>query len=257
MGHPSARYFVDPDDPRAPPQDVWDAMTPDERAEVLASLPSDFPVSEAAPPEGDPHFEAVVNARQVLRGHFGRIGGRVYIASDLPVYYPGERMFAPDLIAIREVETHPREHWTVSHEGKGLDLAIEFLWSGRRAKDLRDNVHRYARLGIPEYFVFDLRRSRLYGYTLQDAARAYEPVVPQGGRYASRVLGLELTVEGSRLRFLYAMSPVPDMEEMIARLDTMVDEMTEKHDRAERRAEEAERRLAEALAELARLKSTE
>lgn len=32
-----------PDDPRAPPQDVWDALTPAERARVIAALPAQGP----------------------------------------------------------------------------------------------------------------------------------------------------------------------------------------------------------------------
>jgi hypothetical protein len=56
-------YRVDPDDPRAPPQELWDRLTPEERARIVASLPSEFPVSERTPPEGDPHFEAKVRTR--------------------------------------------------------------------------------------------------------------------------------------------------------------------------------------------------
>lgn len=40
MGWPSSRYVINPDDPRAPPQEVWDAMSDAERADVLANLPS-------------------------------------------------------------------------------------------------------------------------------------------------------------------------------------------------------------------------
>jgi predicted Fe-S protein YdhL (DUF1289 family) len=35
-------YVVDPDDPRAPPQEVWERMTADERKRVIDSLPSEF-----------------------------------------------------------------------------------------------------------------------------------------------------------------------------------------------------------------------
>ncbi len=277
------QYVVDDDDPRAPPHDVWVAMTERERRIQLEALPSEFPVSEAAPPEGDPHFGAVVEAREVLRSHFGRTGGRVYIGNDLPVYYPGARMFAPDVIAVRDVETHEREHWTVSAEGKGLDLALEILWSGRRTKDLRDNVVRYAKLGILEYFVFDKRKRALQGYRLPGkSARAYERIVPQGGCYASRVLGLDLSLEGDRLRFLSGLAPLPNAAERAARLDALLDAMTEDRDAEAKRAEEeaeraeeeakraeeeakraeeeakradaAEQRLVEALTEVERLK---
>jgi nucleotide-binding universal stress UspA family protein len=43
-----ARYVVDPDDPRAPSQEVWDRLTEDERAQVLASLPSKRAAEEEA-----------------------------------------------------------------------------------------------------------------------------------------------------------------------------------------------------------------
>jgi len=33
-------WVIDPDDPRAPPQEIWDRMSPDERQRVLDELPS-------------------------------------------------------------------------------------------------------------------------------------------------------------------------------------------------------------------------
>lgn len=244
-------------------------MSEDERREVVASLPSDLPLSAGAPPEGDTHFEEVVRTRDVLRGYFRRTGRRVYIANNLGVYYPGERLFAPDLLAVVDVELHPRDSWVVDVEGKGLDLALEVLWSGRRAKDLRDNVVRYASLGIPEYFVFDRRRLRIEGYRLPSAhAREYQRIVPQTGRYASRVLALELGIEGHKLRFFHAEAPLPESAELISRLDASLTEAIARSEASEqraeeetrraqeetRRAEDLERRLAEAVAELERLR---
>ncbi len=43
-----------------------------------------------------------------------------------------------------------------------------------------DNVERYARLGIPEYFVYDRKRQDLRGYRLPSPeARRYQRIVPQ------------------------------------------------------------------------------
>jgi Uma2 family endonuclease len=246
-------YRVNLDDPRAPSQDEWDRLTPEQRKQVLDNLPSEFPISEAEPPEGDPHFNAKSGARAVLGSHFARIGRRVYLACELPVYYPGEKMFAPDLIAVLDVETHEREHWTVSAEGKGLDLAIEVHFRGRSKKDLTENVERYARLGITEYFVFDRRRLRLVGYRLADPEasqkkgkkQAYQPILPQGGMYSSRVLGLDLRVDGTKLRFYYSAAPLPEADELIASLQTMLDRIEERVLAAEERAEEAERQREE------------
>lgn len=270
MSEAQRNYIVDPDDPRAPPVDVWERLTPEERGDVLANLPSEFPVSESAPPEGDVHYDEVASVRDVLRGFFRRTGRRVYIGNNLPVYYPGEPMFSPDVIAITDVESHSRDHWTVSHEGKGVEVALEVLWLGRRKKDLQDNVDRYARLGISEYFIFDRRRLRLVGYRLPSAdARTYQPLLPQGGRLLSRVLGLELTIDGERLRFLLGGARLPDSAELIARLDASLDAAEHRAEEESRRAEEearraeeearraadAERRLLGALAEIERLKS--
>ncbi|MDC0685033.1 hypothetical protein [Sorangium atrum] len=40
-------WVIDPDDPRAPPQELWDRMAPEERQRVLDTLPSKFDISEA------------------------------------------------------------------------------------------------------------------------------------------------------------------------------------------------------------------
>ncbi|HYO53757.1 Uma2 family endonuclease [Archangium sp.] len=261
-------YRIDPDDPRAPPQEVWERLTPEERARLVDGLPSEFPVSEASPPEGDPHFVAKVRTREVLGGFFSRAGRKVYLACELPVYYPGERMFAPDVIAIVGVETHERMRWVVSAEGKGLDLALEIHVAGERRKDLERNVERFARLGIREYFLFDRGRLRLTGWRLEEGRRGYRAILPQQGFFASEVLGLNLKVEGERLRFHHGGAPLLEADEMIAMLKRRAQESEAHHVeevrlraeevrlRAEetRRREEAERRLAEALAELARLR---
>lgn len=261
-------WVIDPDDPRAPPQEIWDRMTPEERQRVLDTLPSEFEVSEASPPEGDFHFNPKVAARDTLGGYFERIGRRVYLACELPVYYPAERMFAPDLIAVLDVEVKERAHWSVSAEGKGIDLALEILWSGSSKKDLEDNVTRYASLGISEYFIFDRRHRRLRGYRLAPDSARYQPLVPQEGRLASAVLELELGLEEDRLRFFQGQTALPETRELLAKLGTMMGDLEARLEQTERRLEEerrrveeqqrrlaeVERRLAETLAELERLK---
>jgi len=242
-------------------------MTEAERAEVRATLPSEFPL--LAVPEGDPHFNAKVNARDTLRRHFERIGRKVYLACELPVYYPDEAMFAPDIIAVRDVELKERMSWIVSDEKKGLDLAIEVHVAGDKRKDVERNVERYARLKIPEYFVFEWSRRRLTGYRLRDGGKSsYQAIIPQAGRYTSLVLGLELAVVESGLRFFYGIGQVPDADQLIRQLEGMVsqvearaeeearmrEEETRKREEETRKREDAEHRLAEALAELERLK---
>lgn len=60
MAEPVVSWTVDPDDPRAPPSEIWDRLTPSQREDVVENLPSEFPPDEANPPEGDEHWHAIV-----------------------------------------------------------------------------------------------------------------------------------------------------------------------------------------------------
>lgn len=264
-----AGYVFDPEDPRAPTEEQWSQMTPVERARVVDMLPSSLPL-ELFPPEGDAHHNAKERAKSTLGDFFRRAGRKVYLSSELAVFYPGERVFAPDVLAVLDVETHERPKWTAAAEGKGLDFVLEVHVGGDRDKDLVTNVERYARLGIPEYFVFDRARVRLHGFRLPAAegagkarARTYERMVPQAGRFPSAVLGLDLVLDGDRLRFFAGNAPLEDSDEMIARLGSMLDkviareeELAAELENERNMREDAERRLVEALAEIERLKKS-
>ena len=240
----AARFVVDPRDPRAPPQELWDRLSEPERRRIVASLPSEVPRAE--PPEGDPHRIPKTKAIEALDEYYRRIRRRIYLSAELPVYYPDEPMFAPDLIAVRDVETHERMSWVVSQERRGLDFALEIHVAGSEKKDFQYNVERYARLGIPEYFAFDPVRKRLAGWRLPSAAaRRYEPVLPQEGRWASGVLELDLVVDEGRLRFYRGSAPLLDARELISRLSGMVDTAVRRAEDESRRAERLAARLRE------------
>jgi Uma2 family endonuclease len=247
--------------PRAPTQEEWEAMGPEERARVVESLPGEVTWDEMAMPEGDKHFRAKVRALDVLEGYFAHQRRKVYLGAELPVYYPGERRFAPDLLAVLDVETHEREKWVVSHEGKGLDWVMEVHVGGDRKKDAEYNVERYARLGIPEYFIYDRARERLEAYRLPSPeAREYVRMEPKQGRYTSEVLGLELEVVGDELRLWSGNALLLESGELLARLKEKLEQAQQRAEEEARRREEetrlreeAERRLAELRAELERL----
>nr|WP_309892817.1 Uma2 family endonuclease [Archangium sp.] len=244
-------------------------MSQEERARVVEALPGEVTWDEMAMPEGDLHSQAKMGALQALKGYFSRQRRRVYLGTELPVYYPGERRFAPDLVAVLDAESHPRQKWVVSHEGKGLDWVMEVHVGGDRKKDAEFNVQRYARLGIPEYFIYDRARQRLEAYRLPSPeAREYVPIAATQGRYTSEVLGLELQVQEGRLRFWAGHAMLLEYEEFIDQMETLVaglqrrvDEEARQLEEAERRLadearlrEELERRLAESQAELERLR---
>jgi Uma2 family endonuclease len=248
-------YVFDPDDPRAPTMEQWDRMSRVERAHVKELLPSEGTFDFLPPPEGDIHWEASASARVTLREHFRRTGRKIYISANLGVYYPGERVFAPDVLAVLDVEAHKRASWMVADEGKGLDFVLEIHVDGNLGKDKRTNVVRYARLGIKEYFFFDRKRLTLEGYRLPQAnSTAYQHLVPQAGRFTSEVLGLDLMLEGSRVRFFAGAAALEDADETIARLGAAHEVLERALEEERRLREEADRALAEARAEIERLK---
>ncbi len=131
-------------------------------------------------------------------------------------------------------------------------------------------------LGIREYFVADIPRRRIMAYRLVDPSIAiYTPIVPQGGRYRSEVLGLDLTLEGDAVRFYEGDRRLLDPTERAEALrDELNDALVLRQDAEERSADEAkarrdaearaadeakarhdaERRAADATAELARMR---
>jgi len=220
-------------------------MSAVEREQVLGMLPSELP--RQTMPEGDRHRIPKEKAAEALDEFFRRMGRRVYLSAELPVYYPGEAWFAPDLIAVLDVEAGLREKWVVSAEGKGLDFVLEITLSGDRRKDLERNVVRYASLGIPECFILDLKAQRILGYRLDDLrSGTYCPIVPQGGRWASRVLGLDLVLEGGRIRFYAGSAPLLEADELVARLTSMVDELVRKEEDFAQLLEDERRRTLDA-----------
>jgi Uma2 family endonuclease len=268
-------YVLDPGDPRAPTHEQWELMSPPERERVVAMLPARDPFDLA--PEGDPHRKAKKSAIDALDGFFRRAGRRIYLSSEIGVYYANERRFSPDLLAVLDVEPHDRMTWVVDQEGKGLDFVLEVHVAGDWAKDHLENVERFARLGIHEYFVFDRKQLRLQGHRLLPRTRTYQRLLPQAGHFASEVLGLDLAVDGTKVRFFSGTAPIEDADEQIARLGSMMDEVLAHKEDALRRTEElesklveeqglrkeeqllredAERRLVEALAEIERLKQS-
>ncbi len=263
--------------PQAPTQEEWEAMGPEEQARVVEALPGEVTWDEMAMPEGDKHFGAKVRARDVLGGYFGHQRRKVYLGSELPVYYPAERRFAPDLLAVLDVETHEREKWVVSQEGKGIDWVMEVHVGGDRKKDAVYNVQRYARLGIPEYFIYDRAKERLEGYRLATPeARRYERMKPKQGRFTSEVLGLELEIVNEKLQIWAGNALLLESSELIEQAREKLEAVQARADAEARRAdaevrfreeverritaevqrrEEVERRIAELQAEMARLQA--
>ncbi len=255
--------------PMAPSAEEWEALSAAEREAVVAALPGEVTYDEMAMPEGDRHYKAKARALDVLSGYFRRQRRRIYFAAELPTYYPAVPRFAPDLLAVLDADDHERDKWVVSAEGKGLDWVLEVHVGGDRKKDAERNVERYARLGIPEYFLYDRARNRLFAYRLASPdAEVYTPILPNHGLYQSHVLGLGILVDADRLRFYAGTELLLETEDLIARVQEMCDAAQRRAEdearlrrEAERlreeetlRRESAEQEVARLRAELERLK---
>jgi len=227
----------------APTLDAWRAMSPAEREDLLIQINDILSDPRAAMAEGRPHKKAKSRALDLLGRHFGAMGRVIYLAEEMAVLYPGAEVFTPDVLAVLDVpqpEDDERLAWVVADEDKGLDLVLEVLHRGNRKKDLEDNVERYASLGIPEYFVYDRARQQIHGFRLPGVgARRYQRIVPQAGRFASTVLGLDLAIVQGTLRFFQGESELGGTPGLISRLETMVDELGVKADQASTQAEQA------------------
>ncbi|MBM4318596.1 MAG: Uma2 family endonuclease [Deltaproteobacteria bacterium] len=231
--------------PRSPSVGEWETLSPEQRAEIVASLP-EHEVERSFTPDGTLHWTGQVAAWDTLRRYFDHSGRKVFLAANLAVYYPAEPSFAPDLLAVVDVEPAHRSKWVVLAEGRGIDWVLELHAQGDRRKDLVRNVAWYAQLGIPEYFLYDRGQGLLQGWHLLAAtARRYERIVPQAGRLSSKLLGLELVVEGDRLRFYQGTAQLLEGPELTLRLEQLLAEQAQRVDDEARRAEEEARRAEE------------
>ncbi|MRG95189.1 Uma2 family endonuclease [Polyangium spumosum] len=242
-----------PEPPVTPSEEAWRGMTPEARHKFLVEVIDALSDPRLTMGDGRPHFNAKRRATDRLRRHFDALHRVIYLAEEMNVLYPGERAFCPDILAVLDVpepEDDERMAWVVVDEGRGIDLAIEVVYEGNRKKDLVDNVERYARLGIPEYFVYDRKRQDLRGYRLPSPdARRYQRIVPQGGRHASGVLGLDLAIVDGRLEFFYGMAAIFGTEDLIGRLQGMMQSLETKAEQARTEAEQARTEAEQARTE--------
>ena len=238
--------------PIAPSEDEWQKMTPDERERLLEKVLDALSDPRRLMSEGRPHKKAKSRALDLLGLHFNAVGRVIYLAEEMAVMYPGEEVFTPDVLAVLDVpqpEDDLRMAWVVADEKKGLDFVLEVLYRGDRNKDLVANVERYARLGIPEYFIYDRARQQIHGYRLTGPdVKRYQRIVPQGGRYSSKVLGIDMVIQGGTLRFFQGSAELISSEDLIGRLTGMVEELEAKAQLAEAEIEQAKAETEQAKA---------
>ena len=244
-----------------PTREQWDRMSEAERnmkeARIIAALEREFNMMG----ETTLHFDARASATEVLRRYFKDQGKEVFVASDLHTLYPGERAFYPDLLVVFDAPDHHRRSWNVLREGKGLDFALEILSRETKRKDLVEKLNLYARVGIPEYIIFDPDALRLRGYRL--VKNIYQEMVEKDGYCFSNVLGLQVRVDGDKIRFSVPEGlEIPFADELTARLnekigrkDRLIADYARELKELEQAAEEERQRAEDAEKEIKRLRA--
>jgi Uma2 family endonuclease len=164
----------------------------------------EYPESDGKPMgETDLHRDWMVRILEVMRYRYR--GQRVYVASDLIVYYEeGDptKCVVPDDFVVKDCDPGRRRTFKIWEEGKAPDAVFEVTSRGSRRDDTTWKPQIYARLGILEYFLYDPTSDYLapplQGYRLDQGA--YRHIDPKGnGLLECRALGITLALEGSEL----------------------------------------------------------
>lgn len=165
-----------------------------------------YPESDGKPmAESDEHRKEMVREIEILEQFFA--GQRVYVSGALLTYYEQgnpKKFVVPDVFVVHGLEPRDRRIYKLWVEGKAPDVILEVTSRKTKKKDTVTKPALYARLRVPEYFLFDptqdyleppLQGHRLVGdeYELIDAAA--------DGSLVSAQLGLRLRAARGQLMF--------------------------------------------------------
>ena len=164
--------------------------TPTETADL-------YPESDGKPmAETDLHIDEIFRVRQILRAYFAEMLD-VYVSGNLMMYYEEgtpSKAVSPDMLVTFGVGKKARRTYKIWEEGKPPDFVVEFSSKGTVQNDLDRKMKLYARLGISEYFLYDVDRrylpTPLIGFRLTGGE--YVEISPNAdGGIPSQTLGLD------------------------------------------------------------------
>ncbi len=164
----------------------------------------EYPESDGKPlGETDLHIDWLLRLRALLKYRYR--GQRVYVASDLLLYYvEGEpdKFVVPDGFVVKNCDPGRRRTFKTWEEGKSPDVVFEITSLGSRQEDQVRKPKTYAQLGVKEYFIFDptsdYLQPPLQGFRL--AGGSYQPIEPdEAGSLHCLELGISLRLEGEDL----------------------------------------------------------
>lgn len=167
-----------------------------------------YPSSDGKPiGESTWQVQAILGLMQVLQEYFQNRPD-VFIAGDLFWYWEEgnpRSCTAPDVMVVKGVGNHHRTSFFAWKEKISTPHVVFGVASeGNWREDLGEKKVLYARLGVPEYFVFDPQgkylQPALQGFR-QANGRYEEMARDDQGRLFSEELGLSLQAEKTLIRF--------------------------------------------------------
>jgi Uma2 family endonuclease len=192
-----------------------------------------FPDEDGRPMgDTDFHSDALIWLREALQD-FLASWADWYVASNIILYWdfdnPNNRR-DPDILVARGVGNHRRRSFRVWEEGTLPCVLFEVASKNTWREDVGPKFVQYARVGIPEYFLFDPEdryiRPALQGFRLKKGL--YVPIKPaRDGSLKSKELGLRMVPEGPMLRLIDATTGegIPTRAERAAELAAEVERL--------------------------------
>ncbi len=163
-----------------------------------------YPESDGKPMgETDEHRKEMIRLMQLLERYYA--GQRVYVSGDLLVFYEQgnpKKFVVPDVFVAKGLEPRDRRNYKLWVEYKPPDVIIEVTSAKTRKVDTGTKPQLYARMRVPEYFLFDPTQDYLdpplQGYRL--VGQRHERIAPEAdGAFSSEQLALRLRMEERHL----------------------------------------------------------
>ena len=145
----------------------------------------DYPDSDGLPmAENEFQFRSILYANSALAAYY-RAHDDVYVVGNLLLYYepspgpgvPGKSV-SPDLMVVLGAPKHMRSSYLLWEEPKAPDFVLEVASESTYRSDLGDKRDTCARIGVPEYWLYDpiggYLAPRLQGFRLVEGR--YEPL---------------------------------------------------------------------------------
>jgi Uma2 family endonuclease len=156
----------------------------------------EYPESDGKPMgETDLHRDWMIRILEIFRQRYA--GQRVYIASDLLVYYlegTPTKFVVPDCFLVLDCDPQRRRIFQTWKEHRVPNVVIEVTSRGTSMTDIVDKPVIYERIGVQEYFLYDPTAAyltpSLQGYRLIDGFLREIPNTD--GRLRSETLDVDL-----------------------------------------------------------------